>query len=189
MITPQSTPNYFPPLETERLDLRQLTPEDTDFIFRHFSNPLVFQYLLDEPPVTEFAQAEEIVQFYLGKDGNSYNRWLMVRKTDQQPIGTCGFHKWNKRFYRAEIGYDLSPDFWGQGYMTEALKAVISHGFAHMKLNRIEALVAIENDRSTSLLKKLSFQQEGLLRDYFYLDGKFYDHSLFALLKSDWEHR
>ncbi|MCJ7695679.1 MAG: GNAT family N-acetyltransferase [Anaerolineaceae bacterium] len=177
----------FPTLETERLILQQMTLEDTDFVFQHFSDSAVFQYLMDEPPVTEYAQAQEIIQFYLEPEGKTHNRWLMVRKSDQQSIGTCGFHKWDKRYFRAEIGYDLSPSFWRQGYMKEALRAVISNGFEQMRLNRIEALVYVENDRSIQLLQRLGFKQEGVLRDYFYLDGNFFDHYLFALLQREWK--
>ena len=178
--------NDFPDLETERLILRRMEQADIDFVFRHFSNPKIAQYLMDEPPVTELAQAQEIIQFYLESTGKAYNRWVMVRKSDQQPIGTVGFHKWAKRYFRAEIGYDLSPDFWGQGYMIEALKAVIANGFGRMRLNRIEALIYIDNDLSIQLVERLNFKREGLLRDYFYLDEKFHDHFLYALLKKDW---
>ncbi len=71
--------------------------------------------------------------------------------------------------------------------MMEALRAVITSGFERMRLNRIDALVYIENDRSTQLLRRLGFKQEGVLRDFFYLDGKFYDHYLFALLQREWK--
>lgn len=178
--------NNFPSIETERLILRQMTLEDTDFVFQHFSDPAVSRYLMDEPPVTEYAQAQEIIQFYIESEGKPHNRWVMVRKSDHQSIGTCGFHKWDKRYFRAEIGYDLSPSCWGQGYMTESLRAVISNGFEQMRLNRIDALVYIENAPSIQLLQRLGFKQEGILRDYFYLDGKFYDHHLFALLQREW---
>ena len=177
----------FPNLETERLILRQLTLEDADFVFRHFSDSAVTQYLMDEPPLTEYAQAQEIIRFYLEPAGKTHNRWGLARKSDHQLIGTCGYHKWDKRYFRAEIGYDLSPSFWGQGYMTEALRAVITNGFERMGLNRIEALVSIDNDLSVQLLQRLGFKQEGLLRDYFYLDEKFYDHYIFSLLRREWK--
>jgi ribosomal-protein-alanine N-acetyltransferase len=70
--------------------------------------------------------------------------------------------------------------------MSETLRVVLSHGFEQMRLNRIEAVVYVGNDRSIQLLKRLGFQQEGILRDYYYLDGGFYDHYLFALLLKDW---
>ena len=177
--------NYFPTIETERLFLRQLLYEDTDFVFQYFGNPAVTQYLLDEPPITEYAQAEEIVQSYAEPVGKTHNRWILIRKSDLQPIGTVGYHKWDKRYFRAEIGYDLLPDFWGQGYMSEALQVVLSHGFERMGLNRIDALIYIENERSIHLVQKLGFKQEGLLRDFFDLAGKFYNHYIFGLLKKD----
>jgi [ribosomal protein S5]-alanine N-acetyltransferase len=174
----------FPPIQTERLTLRPFQADDLDFTFQHFSDPQVAQYLLDEPPITDRSQAQEIVRFYLDSAGKSYNRWAIISKADGQRIGTCGFHKWNKNHQRAEVGYDLSPMAWGHGYMQEALHAAIQFGFAQMKLHRIEALVHPENVRSLHLLNKLGFKQEGTLRDYFYLDGKFYNHMILSLLKA-----
>jgi [ribosomal protein S5]-alanine N-acetyltransferase len=185
-MTATSYQTDFPPMETERLLIQSLTIEHTDFIFRHFSNPAVAQYLLDEPPVTEYSQAQEIVRFYLEPIGKTYNRWIIVHKSKHQPIGTCGYHKWDKRYFRAEIGYDLDPDFWGQGYMTEALSAVIDNGFDKMRLNRIEALVYIKNMPSIHLMQRLGFTQDGLLREYFCQDNHFYDHSIYSLLKREW---
>jgi ribosomal-protein-alanine N-acetyltransferase len=187
MTNKDNTPANFPILQTERLILRQLTMEDIDFIFQHFRDPRVTQYLMDEPPLEDYAQAKEIIEFYLEPEGKTYNRWGIVQKADNLLIGTCGYHKWSTAYCRAEIGYDLSPACWGQGYMTEALRAVIGNGFERMGLNRVDALVYTKNDASIHLLKKLGFKQEGLLRDYFCLDGNFYDHYLFALLQREWE--
>jgi ribosomal-protein-alanine N-acetyltransferase len=186
MMTTTVDENDFPILETERLTLRLLTPNDTDFIFQHFSDPAVTQYLMDEAPVTEHAQAQEIIEFYSKPEGSPHNRWVMIRVSDQQPIGTCGFHKWNRRNFRAEIGFDLGPACWGQGYMTEALGAAIRNGFERMGLNRVDALVYVNNERSLRLLERLGFKQEGVLRDYFYLDGQFHDHYLLSMLRREW---
>jgi len=185
MIT---TAQYFPKIETKRLILRQLTPDDLDFVFQHFSNPSITEFLLDEPPVSDISQAQEIIEFYLEPEKKSRNRWGIVLKSNDQIIGTCGFHKWNKRDLRAEIGYDLNPDFWGKGIMTEALRAAIQNGWDGMGLNRIEAIVYPENQRSMHLLHKLGFQTEGLFRDYHHLNGRFYDHYILSLLKMDWNH-
>ena len=186
-MTDVVTTTYFPALQTDRLILRQLTMEDVDFVFQHFSDPRVTQYLMDEPPVADYAQARAIIDFYLEPEGKTHNRWGIVRRADNRLIGTCGYHKWAKAHFRAEIGYDLYPDCWGQGYMTEALRAAISNGFERMGLNRIDALVYVDNARSIRLLHRLGFKQEGLLRDYFRLDGIYYDHRLFALLRREWE--
>ncbi|MEM5774241.1 MAG: GNAT family N-acetyltransferase, partial [Anaerolineaceae bacterium] len=155
---------HFSALETGRLLLRPLGMEDLDFVFHHFGDPRVAQYLLDEPPVASLEEAEAIIQFYLNTEGKNHNRWALVRKADGQVIGTCGFHKWDRAHFRAEIGYDLAPDCWGQGYMTEALRAALNSGFSRMNLHRIDAVVHVENDGSNRLLRRLGFQLEGVLR-------------------------
>jgi ribosomal-protein-alanine N-acetyltransferase len=179
--------NHFPTLETQRLLLRSLVLEDADFVFHHFSDPAITQYLMDQPPLTKYEEAQEIIRFYQGQKANRRNRWGIVRKADDQLIGTCGYHNWFQHNHRAEIGYDLSPNCWNQGYMTEALRAVISNGFMRMGLNRIEAFVYTGNVRSTQLLQKLGFQIEGTLRDYYYLNAMYHDHYLLALLRRDWK--
>lgn len=177
--------HIFPTLETKHLTLRPLTQADLNFVFRHFSDPQVHQYLYDNPPIKDHVEAQEIIDFYVDCVGKPYNRWVLERKSDGQPLGTCGFHKWDKRYFRTEIGYDLSPEFWRQGYMSEALQAAIHYGFSQMGLHRIEALVYVGNQASLKLLEKLGFKQEGILRDYFYQDGVFYDHAFLSLLENE----
>ncbi len=178
---------FFPALETKRLHLRQLKIDDLDFIYQHFSDPRISEFLLDEPPISDISQAREIIEFYQQPEGKSWNRWGISLKTSGQLIGTCGFHKWNKHDLHAEIGYDLNPEFWGQGIMTEALRAAIQNGFERMGLNRIAAIVYPQNQKSLQLLHKLGFQTEGLLRDYHHLNGNFYDHNILSLIKRDWK--
>ncbi len=176
----------YPDLHTERLFLRALSMEDLDFAYQHFGDARVAQYLLDEPPVASREEAEAIIQFYLNPEGKNHNRWALVRKADGRVIGTCGFHKWDRAHMRAEVGYDLSPDCWGQGYMTEALRAALNNGFTRMNLHRIDAVVHVDNDGSNRLLQKLGFKLEGVLRGYYYWDGAFHDHNFYGLLRDEW---
>ena len=173
----------FQSLETKRLWLRPMLAKDLDFVFRHFSDPAISRYLVDEEPVSTMAQAQEIIDFYADPSSKSYNRWVLIRKSTDKPIGTCGFHMWQNSHHRAEIGYDLASAAWRQGYMTEALETVLRFGFEQMALNRISAMVHPDNEASLRLLTKLGFQKEGLLRDYYYQNGQFYDHWLLSLLK------
>ena len=117
-------------LETARLLLRPLAAGDLDFIFQHFSDPEVGRDLVDEEPLTTRTEAQAIVDFYVSPGPKTYNRWVIVRKLDRQAIGTCGFHRWSRQHGRAEVGYDLARAAWGQGIMTEALTAVLEHGFS-----------------------------------------------------------
>lgn len=170
-------------LESARLLLRPISRADTAFAVRHFTDPEVYRFMLDDEPITTVDQAIAIIDFYVDRPGDTYNRWVLVRKADQQPLGTCGYHRWNRQHRKAEIGYDLSPAWQGQGYMREAVGAMISHGFQAMNLHRIEAVVAVANERSANLLGRLGFAREGLLRDSYFSSGRFHDHELYALLR------
>jgi ribosomal-protein-alanine N-acetyltransferase len=176
----------FPRLETDRLILRHLTLDDAEFILRHWGDPVVARYLFDEDPVADLDQARELIEPYLDPAGKSYNRWGILLKAQDALIGTCGFHKWNRQHFRAEMGYDLAPAYWGRGLMTEAAQEMIRHGFQGLGLNRIDALVYPDNNRSIRLLAKLGFQEEGLLREYFCQAGRFHDHLVLSLLRSEW---
>jgi ribosomal-protein-alanine N-acetyltransferase len=166
--------------------LRQLDENDAEFVLKHFSDPLVARYLYDEPPLASLDAALELIAFFKDPLGKNRVRWGLERKQDRRLIGTCGFHRWEKSYFRAEMGYDLAPDCWGQGYMGEALRAIVNCAFKCMHLNRIDALVYTGNEPSLRILQRLGFKQEGVLHDYFYQDGKFYDHALLALLRRDW---
>ena len=117
--------DHFPSLQTERLRLRGLTPDDLEFVFQHFADPDIGRYLHDEELITTRQEAQAIIDFYIEPGPMPYNRWLIIDKSDNIPMGTCGYHNWHKKHFRAEIGYDLGKAFWKQGFMREALVVVL----------------------------------------------------------------
>lgn len=175
----------FPILETERLRLRELAEEDVPAIFRCFSNQEVTRYYGQEPFVDK-QQADELIKHFAKNFEEKRGiRWGIERKDSNEVIGTIGFHLWSAAHQRAEIGYEIHPDYWRQGYTKEAVQKVIAYGFETMNLNRIGAVVFLENEASNQLLRKLRFQQEGILRDYIYQNGEAYDTFIYSLLKKD----
>jgi ribosomal-protein-alanine N-acetyltransferase len=85
-------------------------------------------------------------------------------------------------FQNAMLGYAVDADCQGQGLMREALQAVIAHAFSPaVHLHRIQANVRPENARSVALLQRLGFEDEGLAREYLFIDGAWRDHRMFAL--------
>lgn len=100
-------------------------------------------------------------------------------------IGSCGFLNRAPKHFRAEVGFELSKQYWGKGIAAEALEAVIKFGFEHLQLERIEALIEPANTSSQKLVEKTSFMREGLLRHYEYTCGKFDDLLIYSILKGD----
>jgi ribosomal-protein-alanine N-acetyltransferase len=114
---------------------------------------------------------------------NEAIRWGIELKKENKLIGTCGFHNFNDKHYRCEIGYELNERYWRKGYMSEALIPIIDFAYEYLNINRIQALVYKDNKSSERLLKKLGFTHEGLLRKYAYFRNKFEDLNLFSLIK------
>jgi [ribosomal protein S5]-alanine N-acetyltransferase len=173
----------FPILRTDRLVLREITKEDAEGIFACFSNENVTRFYGQET-IERIKQAESFVDFF----SNSYRekrgiRWGIERREAKGIIGTIGFNAWSPKHKRAEIGYEIHPSHWRNGYTAEALSTVISYGFEKLDLNRIGAVVFTENEASNKLLLKAGFQKEGILREYMYQDGKAYDTYVYSLLK------
>jgi len=177
----------FPKLETERLLLRELTLLDAEMMFQYFSKESVIRYFgMDS--FENIEQAKTTIQTFKNRyeEGNVF-RWGIEKKGTDQLIGTCGFHLINNHHKRAEIGYELDDIYWGKGYASEALQAILTYGFEKLQLIRIAAVVYVENKASQKLLKKAGFQEEGLLRKHMIQNGVAHDTILFSLLKEEWK--
>ncbi|WP_245548534.1 GNAT family N-acetyltransferase [Gracilibacillus lacisalsi] len=181
-----SEQRFFPELETSRLKLRNVNEEDAEFIFKLFSNEKICEFLYDEEIFTRKEEAFEFIEWNTNPEEKGHNRWVIEEKDSNEQIGTCGFDLWDRTNNIAEIGYDLWYEFWGYGYMKEALVEAIESGFTNMKLNRINAYVALGNKKSTNTLESLGFKNEGIYRDKHLFRGKYYDHYSYSLLRKDW---
>ena len=176
--------NQFPSLQTNRLDLIEITQCHSGDILKLFGDVNVtrFNNLL---PFGSEQEAQKFIDVYRirFKDKTGL-RWGISLKGKHHIIGTIGFNNFTKR-HRANIGYDLQKEYWNNGYITEALKAVVNFGFNQLEINRIEAEVMQGNTNSEKVLYKLNFKNEGILRQWMYWNKKYYDMTMFALLKED----
>lgn len=175
---------FSPSLVTDRLDLVSMQPGHLDFVFEHFGTEEVHRYLVDEEPVRTIDDAKEIVAFY-AREGLQRNRWVLTLRDEGLPIGTLGFHAYEERDRKIEIGYDLSPDWWGKGLMSEAVAAALAHAFEDLGVHRVEAFVHIDNHRSNALLERHGFTREGTIRAKHYAAGTWHDHHIYGLLAAD----
>ena len=109
--------------------------------------------------------------------------WGISLKNDPRLIGTIGFRRIDKNNLRAEIGYVLSADSWGNGYASEAITAVIKYGFSGMGLHSIEGRVNPDNNDSSKVLLKQKFVKEAHFREDMYFNGEFRDTEVYTLHK------
>ncbi len=180
----------FPELSTTRLRLREIVDADAPALFAIHGDPRVKRWFGSDPLASEdeartlvktFASWRELV--------NPGTRWGLELKQIPGLIGSCGLFSWNRQWRKCTVGYEIAPSAGGQGLMTEALIAILDWGFAHMQLNRIDALIHPDNQRSITLVKKLGFVEEGRLREVAYWGGSHHDMLQFSLLKREWRQR
>ncbi|GIN61911.1 N-acetyltransferase [Robertmurraya siralis] len=175
----------FPIIETKRLILRNLHCHDAHGIYSYLSKKEVMKYY-DREQLSSLQEAEELIDSLLFRyQSRNQIRWGITLKGENEIIGTCGFHSLEEEHLKGEIGYDLNPAYWGKGIMSEAVRALVEYGFSEMNFNRIEALYSPFNYGSKKVLEKNGFKEEGILRKRFFIQGKYMDAVLCAVLQED----
>jgi ribosomal-protein-alanine N-acetyltransferase len=158
----------FPVLQTPRLLLDKLKADDAEAYHRQQRSAMDVP---DRPPWT-FGFESESVEKARKSFEFSQNAWkkkarlawgLRLRARKNMLIGSCAFYDFQNQAM-AECSYWLGADFQNQGLMTEALSAAIGYVFQTMGLHRVYAYTAVENAPSIAMLKKVGFEQEGILR-------------------------
>lgn len=178
-------PTIFPSIETERLVLRKVTKDDADSLLTYLSDEEVTRHMGLAPFVSAEDALDEIGWYQSIFDNGTGMRWGITMEGQDRIIGSCGFLNRTQKHNRAEIGFELSREYWGKGIAAEALRAVIEYGFSELDLNRIEALIEPANSPSQKLVEKNGFVKEGLLREYEYTQGKYDDLYMYSLLKRE----
>lgn len=151
-----------PKVETDRLVLRQRTIDDVPDMFDYVSLENV-AYPAGLPPIAtledEYDYFENRYYQNLEKANLPSGYGITVKESDRV-IGSCDFnHRHEDDVF--EIGYMLHPDFWGRGYMTEAVSALIEIGFTLLNLHKVEIRCYGSNKQSQRVAEKLGFTLEG----------------------------
>ena len=179
--------SQFPVLTTQRLRLRQLRHDDADRMMELFSSPEVLRYLKMDPTDTR-DKAVGMIDWLNGTyESKEAVQWAITLLNDDQLIGNCGTYGWDREDRRIDIGYQMLPAYWGQGYATEASKAIIDWSFEHFNLHRVQADCTDGNIASERVLLKCGFTVEGVWRESCWEHGRFVNIKQFGLLRREWQ--
>ena len=177
---------YMPDLHTPRLCLRKLTMHDAPDIYHYSRDTEVARHVLWDAH-RSISESRAYLRYMLRRYRNHEPAsWGIEYKQTGEIIGTIGFMWIQSDNSAAEVGYSLSRDYWNRGIMTEALQAVIAHGFGSMNLNRIEAQHETTNPASGAVMRKCGMQKEGTLRQRLFNKGRYVDVDLYAILRRDY---
>ncbi|WP_413381866.1 GNAT family N-acetyltransferase [Alkalihalobacillus sp. 1P02AB] len=180
--------NRLPVLETERLILREVVESDAKDLLSYLSREEVVKHMGLTPFKTIDDALEEIGWYQSILEKKSGMRWGITLKEEGKVIGSCGFLNRSQKHFRAEVGFELSSNYWRKGLAGEALGQVVQYGFEQLELERIEALIEPANLASQRLVEKHGFVREGLLRNYEFTAGKFDDLYMYSMIKADFIH-
>ena len=175
----------FPTLHTERLILRQPTAADAEHNFRLRTNEQSMAYIGRPRPRTVSDAAAMLEQLEQDRVAGTRVGWIIAMRTDPAMIGSIGLYKLQPEHHLAEVGFQLLPDHWGKGLMSEALNAVLHFAFDQLSAHRVEAMTDPRNTRSCALLERCGFTLEGVLRESYYWEGAFLGTAVYGRLAGD----
>jgi RimJ/RimL family protein N-acetyltransferase len=159
-------PTTLPTLEGRRITLRAMKGSDSAALLDIYGDPLVMKYT-EETPFPDLDTVRlmlESVRRLLA--GGESLEWAIALQDSDQIIGTCGLHSFDPTLKAAEVGCLLTHSAWGHGYMTEAIARIMSYAEEVLRLERLTADVAPENERAQHLFQKLGYRQDrhGILK-------------------------
>ncbi len=177
-------------LRTERLILREFTDHDWPDVLAYQTDPRYLRYYAwtERTP----AAVRAFVQTFLDQQQaqpRSKFQLAITLKSNQRLIGNCGLRMQSADAHEGDIGYELAPDCWGQGYATEAARAMVQFGFDELQLQRIWSWCIADNIGSVRVLEKLGMRCEERFRHKERFKGQWWDVLLFAMLDEEWRGR
>ncbi len=171
-----------PTLTTKRLVLRELRSEDASALFAMRSDPITMQFVR-RPLATTIDDAHALIAKIHGiQRANEGAQWAIMLTSDDTFIGLIGLWRIVKEHHRAELGYTLSRAHWGQGILTEAIPAVMDHGFGVLGCHSVEAITDPRNVASMRVLEKNGFVREGYFKEDIFWNGVFTDSVVYSRL-------
>ena len=174
-------------LTTPCLHLREFTFDDWTAVLDYQQDPRYLRYY--EWTERTAADAQAFVQMFLdfqSAQPRTKFQLAVILKTTGQLIGNCGLRLQSDSTIEADIGYELSPAHWGQGYATEAAQVMVNLGFTEFGLHRISAHCLADNVGSARVLEKVGMQLEGRLREKMVFKNRYWDALLYAILVDEW---
>lgn len=183
-MSPKASPR-FPVLSTKRLTLRAAASKDVAAFHALLSIPEVTRFN-NWPDAPDKTRVERSLRWMAKVHASGKGcAWIIEVTGSKALAGAIRFNSFEKKWRCGEIGYELHPNYWGKGLMTEAVRAVVACGHETFRLNRIDAWTLPGNAASDRVLEKSGFRHEGTLRQRAWFKGAFHDFRIFGRIAGD----
>jgi RimJ/RimL family protein N-acetyltransferase len=153
-------------LETHRLILRRLVPDDLDDLFALYRDPEIRRYF-PEGTLTWVETKEELEWFLNGHPEHpELGLWATIHRETDRFIGRCGLLPWTiDQRPEVEVAYLLAKEYWGQGLGTEAALAIVHYGFEQLHLPRLICMIDPQNQASAKVARNIGMTLERETQD------------------------
>ncbi|MGX7030694.1 GNAT family N-acetyltransferase [Vagococcus zengguangii] len=169
-------------METEHLLLRPIDLIDVDAMYEYASDEEVSQFVFPTHQSLE-ETANTIANFFIA---DSLGKYAIVLKEKQKMIGTIDLQRLDEKNRKAEIGYTLAKDYWGQGLAPEAARQILWLAFDQLKLNVVSALHDVDNPKSGRVMEKIGMKPIGIFPNYLIHKEKNVDMKIYCLTREDY---
>ena len=167
------------------LFLRKVSKNDISFFYHSLNDQDMINYL-SLGPLRSLEHSKRLIKSYL----KSWDKFLQFNyiielrdNSSFKKIGSVSLWAINWHHLRSGVGIWILPEYWEHGLGSKTIVLAKNIAFNHLNLNRLEAYIAIQNERSINMFKNCKFIEEGILKDYLKINGKFQDALIVACLK------
>lgn len=172
--------------QTERLIIRKIKEDDAPDMYDYSRRGETTKYLLWNPHPS-LAYTRNLIGYLIRDYTNGrYKDLAIVYKENNKMIGTVGFTSFDESNNSVEIGYVISPDYWGMGIAPEAIRIILNFAFCELKVNRVEAKYINGNENSRRVMEKCDMLFEGIQRHKMYIKGQYRDIGTCSILSEDY---
>lgn len=168
-------------LEGDRITLRTIEEEDLDFLQEAVNDPSVRHPLGGRDPINGKQERE-----WYEESASSDDDVNVLICRDGEAMGTIALRSEDATGVTGEIGIFLAPDYWGEGYGTEASRVITDYAFRERRHHRVMARVFEGNQASMRIWEKLGFRHEGTFVEAEYVNGEYVDIHFYGVTKDEW---
>jgi RimJ/RimL family protein N-acetyltransferase len=173
-------------LRGQKIILRSYRQSDLEPLFAGSNEPVGGKFTGTQTTFTR-EQVERYVQKQIAADDDSRASFIIAPLDDSRPVGEVVINQIDRTNNNANIRIAIfSPDDYGGGYGTEAMRLMVDYGFRELKLHRIELGVYAFNPRAIRVYEKVGFKREGVLRDILFYDREYHDEIVMSILEYEW---
>ncbi|MBZ0331294.1 GNAT family N-acetyltransferase [Halomonas sp. ANAO-440] len=175
-----------PKFTTKRFLLRPFELADARDVQRFAGEWIIADTTLNIPHPYGEGLAEEWIKSQARRFEDGTLATFAVTETDpEQLVGAVGLSI-NPEHAVGELGYWIGLPFWGRGYATEAVQALVNYGFTELRLNRVQARHLVRNPASGRVMRKIGMSYEGTLRKSILKWDVYEDLAMYSILVQEW---